>query len=105
MNAVTNYILAGLGGIMLAWIGSKITRYLDKRIKVSTPSERALDHIVPMVNMLARVQGPMLVSIEALLEATKGKCNGNIDEALEVMKEARRCYDSYVTNRLEIPSK
>lgn len=94
-----------VSGAVLAWLGLQVQTLLKRNVHIATPAERSLDHIVPMVNMLAHVQGPMLVCIEALLEASKGKCNGNIDNALEVMKDARECYDSYVQNRLEVPAK
>lgn len=100
MNEFTKYILAGLGGIMLAWIGSKLTRWLDSRIRLSSPESRAIAEIVPTINMMAATYGSLLYGTKTLLEVTQGNCNGNVDESLNKINEGVDVYEKYVSQRL-----
>lgn len=89
-------------GIVFAWVFSEIRKFVEKYFKFSTPEGRAIAQIVPIVNMMSSTYGSLLGGVKTLLEATKGKCNGNVDEALGKINEAENIYESHVASKLKV---
>jgi hypothetical protein len=106
LHMVLGAFVAGVVGIIIA----AIKKYIERRVKVETPVERELREtetrircIVPAVNMLVENQGPILQALRALLEAQKGKINGNVDDALSVVIDAQNDYTSFKDAAAKIP--
>lgn len=106
MYMILGAFIAGIVGIII----SAVKKYIENRIKVETPVERELREtetrircIVPAVNMLVENQGPILQALRALLEAQKGKINGNVDDALSVVIDAQNGYSEFKDEATKIP--
>jgi hypothetical protein len=57
---------------------------------------------VPAVNTLLAVQGPQMEALIALLEATKGQCNGNVDRALKTTRQAKDTFNSFINKSAQV---
>ena len=106
LHMVIGAVVAGIVGIIIA----SVKKYIGQRVKVETPVERELREtetrircIVPAVNMLVENQGPILQALRALLEAQKGKINGNVDDALSVVIDAQNGYTEFKDAAAKIP--
>lgn len=62
--------------------------------------EKILSELICMrsnVTILFRMQGPVLMSLKASLEAQRdGECNGNVDKALEMIDEEKKKFDEHL---------
>ena len=92
-------------GALLKWAG----RYIRNRVRFSGPEGRRLHAMeenlksqARLTTILLRVQRPQLTALIALLEATKGNINGNIDAALSAMKQAREDFDCYLVGEATV---
>jgi hypothetical protein len=110
LDTILHMSIGALVAGIIAIIVSSVKKYMDKRIKVETPIERELREtegrircIVPAVNMLVENQGPILQALRALLEAQKGKINGNVDDALTVVIDAQNDYSAFKNAAAKIP--
>ncbi|CAK0777462.1 hypothetical protein CCP3SC15_5800001 [Gammaproteobacteria bacterium] len=99
-------IASAAGGATVIFFGGRIFRYIARRIRVSSPEAETLAQVVPAVNALIKIQGPQTDALIALLEASKGQCNGNVDRALEVARRGREDFIGFLRDsaRVEIPS-
>ena len=95
-------ILAAAGGAGVALIVSGIYNLVAtavrKRVSVRSPESKAIEQIVPAVNALLESTSPMMQGLIALMEAQKGICNGNVDDALEVNRDAKDRFDRFLRN-------
>ncbi len=78
---------------------------IRRRVTVRSPEAQAIEQIRPAVNALLETNSPMMQGIIAILEAQKGQCNGNVDEALHVNREAKKRFDTFLVQsaRIEEP--
>lgn len=90
-------------------LGALIKNYIKRRVHVSSPDtekicamNRTVDALVPTVNLLVGMAGPQTEALIALLEASKGHCNGNVDAALKKMRATRDKYDQFIQNAASI---
>jgi hypothetical protein len=99
-------ILSTSVGVLIGLIVTSIFRIAEsgirKRITVRSPESKAIQEIVPAVNMILSCLGAMLTAEEASLEALHGQCNGNIDEALEKVTKAKQKYRNYIDDQVQI---
>lgn len=95
-------ITSGAGVLVLAWLASRFRAYLARRVKVASPEAQTLAKVVPAVNALLDIQGPQTDALIALLEATQGKCNGNVDAALKTTREARASFGEFLTDSARV---
>lgn len=75
---------------------------IRRRVTVRSPEAQAIEQIRPAVNALIETNGPMMQGIIAILEAQKGQCNGNVDEALHVNREAKKKFDDFLVNSARV---
>ena len=97
--------------LVVGGLYSVVRDYLKARVHVSCPQAAPLAEVVKghdelrtAVNAVLVVQGPQLEALVALLEATKGQVNGNVDRALEKARGARETFVSYQTEQLKVGS-
>jgi len=91
-------------GIVAAGIVSAI--WLNMRWLFS--SKRSIEKILSElsfmqsnITILFRLQGPLIMSLKATLEAQRdGKCNGNVDKAIEMIEEGKKEFDEHLLNTL-----
>lgn len=107
-------------GIVAGFIGAGITAlagllvvgsvaFIKRRIKVTGPNTEAVESLkatvadmAPAVNALLAVQKPQLGALIALLEVTKGQCNGNVDKALETTRDAEASFDAFLSDAAKV---
>jgi NhaP-type Na+/H+ or K+/H+ antiporter len=94
--------LSVLVGLVLASLYGLFTTHIRKRVTIRSPEAAAITSITPAVNALIESNGPMLHGIIAILEVQKGLCNGNIDEALRVNREAKKKFDRFLVDQAKI---
>jgi len=102
MNEVGLAALSVLGGLVIASIYGMFTAHIRKRVVIRSPEAAAITSITPAVNALIESNGPMMQGIIAILEAQKGQCNGNVDEALRVNREAKKKFDHFLVSQAKI---
>jgi hypothetical protein len=80
-----------------------VGRFLRSRVKFAGPDDRRLAALrvqaesqARLTTALLRLQRPVMDAMIALLEATQGKNNGNVDSALTAMRQARKDFDCYL---------
>jgi hypothetical protein len=94
--------LAALGGLIAASIYGLLSSAVRKRVQIRSPEARTIEQIIPAVNALIEANGPMMQGIIAILEAQKGECNGNVDAALKVNREAKKKFDRYLISQAKV---
>ncbi len=102
MNEITLAAVSVLVGLALASIYGAFTTYVRKRVTVRSPEASAITSLTPAVNALLESNSPMMQGIIAILEAQKGQCNGNVDEALRVNREAKKRFDKFLVSQAKI---
>jgi NhaP-type Na+/H+ or K+/H+ antiporter len=102
MNEITIAAVSVIAGLVLASIYGAFTTFVRKRVTVRTPEATAITSLTPAVNALLDSNGPMMQGIIAILEAQKGQCNGNVDEALRVNREAKKRFDKFLVSQAKI---
>lgn len=91
-------IMRTKGGIKLKGEKGEITIGDDAE---ETVERRAYDcQQRETVRALATMLGPMSEALIALLQATKGQVNGNIDAALNTMSTARKEYQDFLISQM-----
>ena len=98
-------IIAGVITAAVIGAGALAFKFLARRVKASDPLAVAVRDLVPRVNFLLSIQGPQLSALTALLEASKGHCNGNVDHALDETRDSKNRYDQFIQSaaKLEEP--
>jgi hypothetical protein len=103
-------IVGSLIVAVLLGIGAIIGRFARKRIKFTNPQSAVIEEIKTEVSRLAtivrcifRVQKPQIEALNALLEATKGEINGNVDTALAEVKKAKIEFNDFITDSISRP--
>lgn len=94
--------LSILIGLIIASIYSLFKAHIRQRVTIRSPEAAAITSITPAVNALIESNGPMMQGIIAILEAQKGQCNGNIDEALKVNRAAKKRFDAFLVGQAKI---
>ena len=95
-------IIAGVITAAVIGAGALVFKFLVRRIKASDPLAVAVHDLIPRVNFLLSIQGPQTDALIALLEVTKGKCNGNVDAALSKTRESKDRYDKFIQSAAKI---
>lgn len=101
----TEFINIGAGvliGLALTSIYGIAATALRKRISIRSPESAAIGQLRPAVNAMIRTMGPMQQGIIAILEAQKGQCNGNVDAALDVNREAKIHFDQFLVESAQV---
>ena len=103
MNAELINTRAGvLIGLAITGVYGLTATAIRRRVTVRSPEGRAIDQIVPAVNALIESQGPMLHGTIAIMEALKGQCNGNVDDALKINREAKQKFDAFLVESARV---
>lgn len=95
-------IIASVVTAAVIGLGALVSKFVIKRVKASDPLERAVRDLIPTVNFLVSIQGPQTDALIALLEASKGHCNGNVDAALKRTRESKDKYDKFIQSAAKI---
>lgn len=75
---------------------------IRKRVTIRSPEAQAIMQLQPAVNALIKTNGPMMQGIIAILEAQKGQCNGNVDDALVINREAKKQFDDFLISAARV---
>lgn len=102
MNDIIIGVASAVGSAVLIYTGGLIKTAVRRRVTIRSPESVAIAKMVPAVNALVEVQGPQLEALVALLEATKGICNGNVDRALETTQDARQRFHSFLEQSAKV---
>jgi hypothetical protein len=90
-NPVAVAVITALAMWIIGWIRT----FLARRVHVESPEAKTLAQVVPAVNAILCVMGPLLDASIATLEVTKGICNGNVDKALERTRAAQAKFEAF----------
>ncbi len=92
MNAIAEIGAAAIAGAI--WLN---LRWLFNSKRTMEQILEEVRGIESNVTILFQMQGPLLMSLEASLEAQRnGQCNGNVDEAIKMIREEKRKFDAYL---------
>ena len=104
MNELSSAVMNALAALAVTTVGTCL--FLDLKWLVNSKRQmetviHELEGLKKHVSILFRLQGPQLMSLKATLEAQRdGECNGNVEEALEAMEEAKRIHDNHLLEML-----
>jgi hypothetical protein len=91
---------------MIMWVMGWVRTFLARRVKVETPDAANIRKIIKSMGQLSAVQDAVMdtqilqtKAIKALLEASKGKINGNVDDALQMIKGADIQFNAFLRSR------
>lgn len=104
MSATLIAALAMLGTMVLTSLYGLAAAALRKRVTVRSPEARAIEQLVPTVNALLEAQPSQMQALIAILEAQKGICNGNVDEALSITRAAHAKFNSFLVDSARVQS-
>ncbi len=104
MNDIIIAALSILGTLFLTSLYKLISTGIRKRVTVRSPEMRAIDQIIPAVNMLLDMQGPQIMMLITILEVQKGICNGNVDAALEEAYTYKKQFDDFLVSQAKVES-
>ena len=100
MNPMMDKLMDAAAGIGAAAIVGAIWLNLRWLFSSKRSMEKILCELICMrsnVTILFRMQGPLLMSLKASLEAQRdGHCNGNVDKALEMIDEEKKEFDEHL---------
>ena len=102
---MNSMMYVGAGAVVTLIVGSLYNLLIvavRKRVTVRSPEAKAISELVPAVNALIESNGPMMQGIIAILEAQKGICNGNVDEALHANREAKKRFDAFLVGSAKV---
>ena len=102
MNETLVAALSVLGTMIAASLYGLATTAIRKRVHIRSPEAQAIEQITPAVNALIESNGPMMQGIIAILEAQKGQCNGNVDDALKVNRAAKVKFDKFLVTQAKV---
>ena len=102
MNGTLIAALAMLGTMILTSIYGLATTALRKRVSIRSPESKAIEQLIPAVNVLIEMQGPQMRAHIATLEALQGQCNGNVTEALEITRAAHANFNSFLVESARV---
>ena len=88
--------------LILTSIYNLLSSAVSKRVTIRSPEAQSIAQIRPAVNALIETNGPMMQGIIAILEAQKGQCNGNVDEALDVNRRAKKKFDAFLIETAKV---
>jgi hypothetical protein len=94
-------IVAGLTAILM-WLLGWVRTFLARRVHVESPEAKTLAQVVPAVNAILCVMGPLLDASIANLEVAKGICNGNVDRALTNTRAAQIKFDAFLNDSAKV---
>jgi hypothetical protein len=98
------YAVAGMAGaFILTAVLRMVETAIRRRVSIRSPESAAIQKIVPALNAVLEIQGPQTQAMIAMLEAQKGYCNGNVDEALDNMRQAKNRYDRFLHDSVKVP--
>lgn len=92
MDLLGTAVTAGVGGIVAALIVG-IQSFFKARFRNKT------DRLEETTRHLVKMQTPILDGVQTLLEVSKGNCNGNVENALAVMKGAKAEHLEFLAER------
>lgn len=102
MSELAAIIVAALIGSVVTLLVAGTVTFIKRRIKLTGPASEALEKVeaemaklARIVRCLFRIQKPQLEALSAILEASKGEINGNIDRALKSVKRAGKEFDDF----------
>ena len=102
MNGTLIAALAMLGTMILTSIYGLATTALRKRVSIRSPESKAIEQLIPAVNVLIEMQGPQMRAHIATLEALQGQCNGNVTEALVITRAAHTRFNDFLTDAARV---
>lgn len=102
MNNILISALSILGTLLLTSIYRLISASIRKRVTVKSPEMRAIEQLIPTVNMLLDMQGPQITVLITILEVQKGICNGNIEIALEKAYDYKKRFDDFLMAQAKV---
>jgi len=92
INAAAGIAATGITGAL--WLNLRWLLHSKRDMR------KILDEITETranVTVLYRMQGPLLMSLKASLEAQRdGECNGNVDEALKLIADEKKKFDEHL---------
>lgn len=101
--------IGALVPLVVGGLYAVVRDFLKARVHVSCPQAAPLaevikghDELRTAVNAVLVVQGPQLEALVALLEATKGQVNGNVDRALDKARGARETFGQFQAEQLKV---
>ena len=102
----SNVISLFIGAVVTVIAGLLVkggAKYFKSRIRFSGPDSKLIREMEERVGsqarlsaMILKLQRPQMDALIALLEATKGQVNGNVDRALNTMRQAPSSFDAYL---------
>ncbi|MCX7023045.1 MAG: hypothetical protein NT080_00315 [Spirochaetes bacterium] len=102
MTPFTALLLGALVPMIVGSLYTAATTAFRKRISIKSRSEEVINQVIPAVNALLALQGPQTEALVALLEATMGTCNGNVERALESVRRAQMVYQRFKDDAVQI---
>jgi hypothetical protein len=97
-NPVAVAVITALAMWIIGWIRT----FLARRVHVESPEAKTLAQVVPAVNAILCVMGPLLDASIANLEVAKGICNGNVDRALTNTRAAQIKFDAFLNDSAKV---
>jgi hypothetical protein len=84
------------------WLLGWVRTFLARRVHVESPEAKTLAQVVPAVNAILCVMGPLLDASIANLEVAKGICNGTVDRALTNTRAAQIKFDAFLNDSAKV---
>ncbi len=98
MKEIIIGIAISCGAALLIFVAAWIRKAFSRNSREASQ----LGKIVPAVNALLEMQGPQTEALIALLEAQQGKCNGNVERALDTATAARDKFDGFLRKSAKV---
>lgn len=106
---IATLAIGALVPLVVGGLYTVIRDFLKARVHVSCPQAAPLAEVVKgheelrtAVNAVLVVQGPQLEALTALLEASKGQVNGNVDAALHKARKAKEDFSKFQTEQMKV---
>ena len=102
MREIVNSMVNALAGIASAAIAGALWLNLKWLFNSKRSMEKILEEVMGMqsnLTIIFRMQGPLLMSLKASLEAQRdGQCDGNVDEAIKMISEEKKKFDEHLVS-------
>ena len=99
-------VVGALAGLIAANVFRLLGQYIHKRVTIMSPDSALIRKMLVIVRSTSDMQDALMdvqirqtKALTALLEATKGQINGNVDEALSIVRGADAQFNAFLRSR------
>jgi len=91
--------------LVIGGIAKLLTTFFKRHVTIQSPEYKKIQEMIPTLNAIVDLIGPIATGVIAILEAESGVRNGNLKIALDSMRIEKKKYDIFCVDSTKINPK